>query len=172
MFNVSHFSRNLFIPPKSDFRLVISNAKAFNPPGTIYHSEAERIEVFGLDRITKAAATVIEYETDWNIEIERDDDRSVAIDDDGEFETPAPTEENRRSPSVASNHVPGGRRGARTAAPATAATKKMAHGISESLEPDGSLPGAKDGLGAFPAGSDWARVMLALKIKGNCYTSC
>lgn len=156
-------SHNLFILHKSDFRLVVSNAKIFNPPGTIYHSEAERIEAFGLDRITKAAATVIEYETDWNIEIEGDDDRSVAIDDDGDFGTPAPTEENRRSPSVVSNQVQGGRRGTRT----VATPKKTAPGISDSLEQDGSLPGVKDGLGTFPAGSDWARVMLALKIKGN-----
>ncbi|ETW76825.1 hypothetical protein HETIRDRAFT_28761, partial [Heterobasidion irregulare TC 32-1] len=28
----------------ADFHLVISNAKSFNPPGTIYHAEAERIE--------------------------------------------------------------------------------------------------------------------------------
>ncbi|KAF8067035.1 Bromodomain-containing protein, partial [Lyophyllum atratum] len=28
----------------SDLRLVASNAKAFNPPGTIYYTEAERIE--------------------------------------------------------------------------------------------------------------------------------
>ncbi|EDR02465.1 uncharacterized protein LACBIDRAFT_149883, partial [Laccaria bicolor S238N-H82] len=28
----------------SDLRLVTTNAKIFNPPGTIYHTEAERIE--------------------------------------------------------------------------------------------------------------------------------
>ncbi|KAI0027573.1 Bromodomain-containing protein, partial [Vararia minispora EC-137] len=28
----------------SDFRLVISNAKLFNLPGTIYYSEADRID--------------------------------------------------------------------------------------------------------------------------------
>jgi bromodomain-containing protein 7/9 len=148
---------------QSDFRLVVSNAKVFNPPGTIYHSEAERIEAFGLDRITKAAATVIEYETDWNIEIEGDDDRSVAIDEDNELETPGPPEENRRSPSVASNQPQGNRRGTRT----VTTGKKGATSIPESLEADGGLPGAKDGLGVFPPGSDWARIMLALKIKGD-----
>ena len=43
---------------------------------------------------------------------------------------------------------------------------KKPTGISESLEPDGGLPGAKDGLGAFPPGSDFAELMLALKLKG------
>lgn len=35
--------------------------------------EAEHIEVWALEHTAKAAGTVIEYETDWNIEIERDD---------------------------------------------------------------------------------------------------
>jgi bromodomain-containing protein 7/9 len=140
------------------------NAKAFNPPGTIYHSEAERIETWGLDRITKAAATVIEYETDWNIEIEGDDDHSAVNDEDlDDMASPAPGEEGRRSPSVASNQPQGGRRGTR----AVTTAKKGATGILETFEPDGGLPGSKDGLGAFPPESDWARVMLALKLKGN-----
>jgi len=41
---------------QSDFRLVTGNAKAFNPPETIYHTEADRIEVFGLDHISKACS--------------------------------------------------------------------------------------------------------------------
>ena len=45
--------------------------------------------------------------------------------------------------------------------------KKLPGPLSESLEPDGGLPGAKDGLGAFPPGSDWAELMLALKLKGK-----
>ena len=40
-------------------------------------------------------------------------------------------------------------------------------GISETLEPDGGLPGSKDGLGAFPPGSDWAKTVLALKLKST-----
>jgi bromodomain-containing protein 7/9 len=40
-------------------------------------------------------------------------------------------------------------------------------GISETLEPDGGLPGSKDGLGAFPPGSDWAKTVLALKLKSR-----
>ena len=65
---------------QSDLKLVTTNAKTFNPPGTIYHTEAERIESYALEHITKAAATVIEYETDWNIDVEHDD--PLAVDDD------------------------------------------------------------------------------------------
>lgn len=40
-------------------------------------------------------------------------------------------------------------------------------GVSETFEPDGGLPGSKDGLGAFPPGSDWAKMVLALKLKST-----
>jgi len=67
---------------QDDFRLVISNAKTFNPPGTIYYSEAERIEAWVSDHLTKAASCVIEYETDWNIDVDRDEDVNVdAVED-------------------------------------------------------------------------------------------
>lgn len=45
--------------------------------------------------------------------------------------------------------------------------KKVPGQLSETLESDGGLPGAKDGLGAFPPGSDLAQLMLALKLKGG-----
>lgn len=149
-----------------DFRLVISNAKTFNPPGTIYHNEAERIEAWASDHISKATSYVIEYETDWNIEVERDEDVNVDADEDGAAAggVPAgPETPGRRSPSVASASVPPpNRRGRNTA-------KK--DGTSETLEADGHLPGFKDGVGVFPPGSDWAEVMLALKLKGKRYRS-
>ena len=59
---------------QSDLRLVTMNAKMFNPPGSIYYTEAERIEAWALDHIQKASATVIQYETDWNIDVEKDDE--------------------------------------------------------------------------------------------------
>ncbi|KAH9017886.1 hypothetical protein EDB84DRAFT_1520625 [Lactarius hengduanensis] len=119
-----------------DFRLVISNAKIFNPPGTIYHNEAERIEAWASDHISKATSYVIEYETDWNIEVEP-----------GGGVPAGPETPGRRSPSVASASVPPpNRRGRNTA-------KK--EGVSETLEADGHLPGFKDGVGVFPPGSDW-----------------
>ncbi|OBZ72828.1 hypothetical protein A0H81_06717 [Grifola frondosa] len=151
----------------SDIRLLATNAKTFNPPGTIYHAEADKIETYALDHIAKAAASVIEYETDWNIEIENDEE-PVAVDDEdtGDKGTPMDVDEARAvSPSVASTQAQptqhaGGRR---------ARAKKQPGTLTESLERDGGLPGAKDGLGAFPPGSDWADLMLALKLKGKRY---
>lgn len=69
-----------------------------------------------------------------------------------------------RSPSVASQVQPGAtRRGARGPYKKTANTAS----VSETIDAEGRLPGSKDGLGAFPPGSDWARMMLALKLKGG-----
>ncbi|TFK72282.1 hypothetical protein BDN72DRAFT_816254 [Pluteus cervinus] len=158
----------------SDFKLVTENAKLFNPPGTIYYTEAERIEAWGLDHISKSASTVIQYETDWNIEIEKDDEAQPgSIDDeDPSLATPMDVDDpgpSARSSSVTSQ-VPAGRRATRgpykKAAPTTAPPAKT---ISESIDAEGRLPGSKDGLGAFPTGSDWARTMLALKLKGKRY---
>ena len=44
---------------------------------------------------------------------------------------------------------------------------EVAHLLVRSLEDDGGLPGVKDGLGAFPPGSDRAELMLALKLQGG-----
>ncbi|KAI1793692.1 hypothetical protein LXA43DRAFT_1000031 [Ganoderma leucocontextum] len=141
----------------SDLKLVTSNAKTFNPAGSIYHTEADRIESYALDQISKAAATVIEYETDWNIDVEKDDEL-VAVDEEDVGGTPAPIDESRAgSPSAQTG---GGKKSKGKKSPGT---------LSESLEADGGMPGAKDGLGAFPPGSDWAELMLALKLKGKRY---
>lgn len=150
-----------------------TNAKTFNPPGSIYYTEADRIEAWALDHIAKASSTVIQYETDWNIDIEKDDDPAVNIDDDDDENPPTsiPTEDatvNGRSPSVISQvQQTNGRRGPRGpykkgAAPIT---------VSESIDSEGRLPGSKDGLGAFPPCSDWAKMMVALKLKGmpDCF---
>lgn len=70
-----------------------------------------------------------------------------------------------RSPSVASQVQPGtSRRGVRGPYKKAAATTNK---LSESLDPEGRLPGSRDGLGAFPPGSDWAKTMVALKLKGG-----
>jgi len=149
---------------------VISNAKTFNPPGTIYHTEAEKIEAWASDHISKAASCVIEYETEWNIDVDRDEDVNVDADEDAAGGTAAggpgrtgsvgPDTPARRSPSVLSASVPPTIRRGRNAA-----AKK--EGISETLDLDGHFPGFKDGVGVFPSGSDWAEVMLALKLKGT-----
>ncbi|KAL4066546.1 hypothetical protein J3A83DRAFT_4098053 [Scleroderma citrinum] len=156
----------------SDFRLVTMNAKIFNPPGSIYHSEADRIEAWGLEHISKASAHVIEYETNWNIEIENDDDDTggnVNVDDE-DVSTPRDVEGSMpgASPAPSTTPAPGlGRRGPRGSRKAQAAATSTT--ISDSLDPEGRLPGSKEGIGAFPPGSPFAELMVALKIKGKRY---
>ena len=80
-------------------------------------------------------------------------------DEDGAAGVPiGPDTPGRRSPSAGSASVPPQNRRGKNSA------KK--EGLTETLDPDGHLPGFKDGVGVFPPGSDWAEVMLALKLKG------
>ncbi|KAG1824864.1 uncharacterized protein BJ212DRAFT_1322924 [Suillus subaureus] len=153
----------------TDFRLVVTNAKMFNPPGTIYHTEADRLEVWGLDHIAKASAHVIEYETDWNIDVEQDEDAALNIDEDEDHvtsSTPREIEGSQVAASPAPSSVPQQymKRG-----PRGPYKKGTSMGISEGIDAEGRLPGSKDGVGAFPPGSDWAEMMIALKIKGKRY---
>jgi bromodomain-containing protein 7 len=117
---------------------------------------------------------VIQYETDWNIEIEKDDDGTVNIDDDDEYLESTPmdvdeAEHTGRSPSVVSQiPLASGRR--ITRGPHKKAVPSNT--VADSIDAEGRLPGSKDGLGAFPPGSDWARTMLALKLKGIISTCC
>lgn len=151
-----------------------TNAKTFNPPGSIYHTEADRIEAWALEHITKAAGTVIEYETDWNIDIEREYDPE---DGEKEKERAGDGEKGRGTPvdgddagSITSAQTPGGAHSGKRKAGEKG--KKPPGALSVGLEADGGLPGTKDGLGAFPPGSDWAELMLALKLKGVSTTCC
>ncbi|KAG2071245.1 hypothetical protein BDR04DRAFT_1098641 [Suillus decipiens] len=155
----------------TDFRLVVTNAKIFNPPGTIYHTEADRLEVWGLDHIAKASAHVIEYETDWNIDVEQDEDATLNIDEDEDHDhitasTPRDIEGSQVAASPAPSSVPQQymKRG-----PRGPYKKGASMGISEGIDAEGRLPGSKDGVGAFPPGSDWAEMMIALKIKAKRY---
>ncbi|KAG2744848.1 hypothetical protein P692DRAFT_20837219 [Suillus brevipes Sb2] len=153
----------------TDFRLVVTNAKIFNPPGTIYHTEADRLEIWGLDHIAKASAHVIEYETDWNIDVEQDEDAALIIDEDDDLvmaSTPREIEGSQVAPSPAPSSVPQQyiKRG-----PRGPYKKGTSMGITEGINAEGRLPGSKDGVGAFPPGSDWAEMMVALKIKGKRY---
>lgn len=157
--------------PQTDFRLVTTNAKIFNPPGTIYHIEADKIEAWGLDQISKSASTVIQYETNWNIEIEGDE--NIEIDDDnGDVGTPMDVD--GRSPSIVSQAQPPTGPGAGTGhgkrGPRGPYKKSGTHttnlNAKDMIDADGRLPGSKEGLGAFPPGSDWSNMMLKLKLKG------
>ncbi len=151
--------------------MVINNAKIFNPPGSIYYTEADRIALWGLDHINKAAATVIQYETDWTIDVEKEDEELVNVDqdEDGNRATPMEVDSStvlERSVSVppSQSHQVSTRRGPR--GPYRRDKNVSSNTLSETLEPDGGLPGSKDGIGAFPPGSDWAKIMLMLKLKG------
>jgi bromodomain-containing protein 7/9 len=152
-------------------KLVTTNAKTFNPPGTIYYSEADRIEAWAIEHIAKASSTVIQYETDWNIDIEKDDDTAVNIDDydDDNPSTSVPPDDvavNGRFPSVVSQtQQTSGKRSTRGPYKKPASSTN----VSESIDADGRLPGSKDGLSAFPPCSDWAKTMVALKLKGEFY---
>ncbi|KIY64849.1 hypothetical protein CYLTODRAFT_401358 [Cylindrobasidium torrendii FP15055 ss-10] len=155
----------------SDVRLVTGNAKAFNPVGTIYYTEADKIEVYALDAISRASGTVVQYETDWNIDVENDEEVE-AEDGSGPMDLDEPISAGQRSQSVVSATV--GRRATRgpykkqQAQPAT--TDGSTKGpLSETIQADGRLPGSRDGLGAFPANSGWSKTMLALKLKGKKY---
>ncbi|KAK0480789.1 hypothetical protein IW261DRAFT_1142882 [Armillaria novae-zelandiae] len=154
----------------SDFRLVTGNAKSFNPPGSIYHTEAERIEAAGLDMIARSAGTVIQYETEWTVDVVGDDELEGVSDGAFDSNQAMDVDEAIPEPSAATTIAEedfGRRRSTRAPykKPAPAAPKTT---VSESIE-DGRLPGSKDGLGDFPPGSDLARVMLELKVKGKRY---
>jgi bromodomain-containing protein 7 len=120
-----------------------------------------------LEHIAKAAPTVIQYEADWNIDIENDEDPSINVEDDDAFtpqETgPPPVKEDSPPLSV---QFGGPRRSTRAPPKPAKPAEKDAKTLSESIDAEGRLPGSKEGLGAFPPGSDWSNMMLALKIKG------
>lgn len=151
-----------------------TNAKTFNPVGSIYHTEADRLEIWGLDHIARASAHVIEYETDWNIDIEQDEDGSTSqhpVNIDDEVSTPRDLDGSLAAGSRAASMTPApgqapmtgqGRRG-----PRGPYKKHAQSALSEGLDAEGKMPGVKDGVGAFPPGSDWAELMIALKVKGR-----
>lgn len=142
------------------------NAKTFNPPGSLYYTEADRIEAWALEQIGKSAPTVIEFETDWNVEVEEDDDPDVAIDDGTSTGRGTPAVEAGPEEVVAGS----GRKviprfaTARTDAPPVKDPPKT-NEMKASLDVEGHLPGYRDGVGQFPPDSEWASVMLDLKLK-------
>lgn len=159
------------LPLQSDFKLVTTNAKTFNPPGSIYYTEADRIEAWGLDHLNKATSTVIQYETDWTIDVEKEEEeQSVNVDHDEDDNRGTPMDVDgsilrERSSSVAPSQPQGSTRRV-LRGPYRRERNAPSNTLSEMLELDGGLPGSKDGIGAFPPGSDWARTMLELKLKG------
>ena len=112
-----------------------------------------------MDHINRPAASVIEYEGDWNIDGEVDEGQASGQGEDGRG-TPMDIDgsSRARSPSVASVQAPAARR---------VKGKKEPGTVSESIESDGHLPGHKDGVGVFPPDSHWSELMLSLKLKGS-----
>ena len=102
------------------------------------------------------------------LNIEDDEDLNINVGTPMDVDEPGP---GGRSPSVASQvpSVPG-RRTTRTLTKKVDKPEKT-NPVSESVDAEGRLPGSREGIGAFPPGSDWARTMLALKIKGGRYSS-
>lgn len=149
---------------QNDVRLVTSNAKIFNPPGTIYHTEAEKIEAWALEHIEKASSTVLQYETNWDLDPEKEDSGDVNIEDEigpsTDMGTPGPSE-------LPSDLQSSYRRSTRGPYKKSTTTSTPQKGISESIDSEGRLPGSKDGIGAFPPGSELAKTMLDLKLKGT-----
>lgn len=157
---------------QEDFRLVLSNARIFNPPSSLYHSEALRIETWGLDQIAKASSQVIQYESDWNIDVVADVEPTPTEGANASATAEGLSDETitrqGRSPSVLSS-VPGTSTNAEKGdrkRPSRASQKKNTALVSASFEPNGRLPGSLDGLGAFPAGSEMEELMVWLKLKG------
>ena len=96
----------------------------------------------------------------------------MAVDDDGGTSTgrgtPAADAPDDTLPAIA----PSGRRVVprfpiqkAESSPSKDAPKESA--VKATLDPEGHLPGFSEGVGQFPPGSDWAPVMLALKLKGT-----
>ena len=118
-----------------------------------------------LDHISKAASCIIEYETEWNVDVNRDEDVNVNADEDPTGGGPDTLM--RRFPSVLSVSIPlinqqgGGRN----------AMAKKESILSETLELDRHLPSFKNGVGIFLPASDWTEAMLALKLKGAVFLS-
>ncbi len=112
---------------------------------------------------------MIQYETDWNIDVENDGD-DVEVNVDGDDDMAMDVDEpvvSRRSQSVMSASAgPSVRRSTRGPYKKTQQNESK-NPISESIDADGHLPGARDGLGVFPPKSDLARTMFALKLKGK-----
>lgn len=113
---------------------------------------------------------MIEYETDWNIDIEQEEETpNVNIDDD-DIDAPTPMDVDGSqvaaspAPSASQGQGPPIKRGARGPYKKTGQAN-----VTESIDNEGRLPGSRDGLGAFPPGSDWAKLMLGLKLKGEQY---
>ncbi|KDQ12614.1 hypothetical protein BOTBODRAFT_146615 [Botryobasidium botryosum FD-172 SS1] len=167
----------------ADFRLVTGNARTFNPPGSIYHSEAARLETWGQEAISKAAALLFDYEEEDDVKVDVEADEEP--DDHGVHEGSVKEEYEEIGLGNYDDGETGERSvsyppstGTPSAAATAAAAQKKRRGPyrsatstidEEEMAPGGPLPGASMGVGAFPVGSDWANVTLGLATRGKVY---
>lgn len=148
------------------------NAKTFNPPSTMYHTEASKIEAMGLEQISRASTQVIEYEADWSVDIVADGEPTPAIDQDDANATPGGDDISRagpsraRSPSVLSSAAGMGNM---LIERSRRAKSKKIPVVTENFEEGWHLPGYKDGIGIFSPCSPLAYLMLELKLIGIYY---
>lgn len=135
----------------------------------MYHTEAAKIEAWGLEQITRSSAHVIEYEADWTIDVVADGEPALVGDQDESNAVSGGDDANRpgpsrpRSPSVLSSaagvvNLPS-ERSRRT-------KSKKILAVTESFEEGWHLPGYKDGVGIFPPYNEFADLMLDLKLRG------
>jgi bromodomain-containing protein 7/9 len=149
---------------QADFQLTLNNAKTFNPPGTMYHSEATRILTWGTDFILRAAPTVLLHHNEWSF-----DDPGGEVDIEGEgsasrFASVVPedtamdtTEADAQYAASLAGEGPGPslRRGVRgppppkKSLPASKTDAGIVTGTEEFQATDGHLPGFADGRLAY-----------------------
>ncbi|EJT98231.1 hypothetical protein DACRYDRAFT_83977 [Dacryopinax primogenitus] len=166
---------------REDFLLVTTNAKTFNPPSTIFHSEAAKLEKYGLDAINKAqqklteaelqaqalaetqAASAVAAQAEYEL---RHQDDLIKVESDGEGEDGMRAESMERgSRSVSAAPTPGG--GATQMRLGKRRGGYRPRGAPKSLDELWKIPGPETGIGAFPRGSDFAGLMLEFEIMGR-----
>lgn len=114
---------------------------------------------------------MIQYELDWNLDPEKDNAGEVNVDDDNNPIVPSAASADMSTPGPSELlEIAGVRRSTRGPYRKSNATNPTTQkGVLESIDAEGRLPGSKDGLGAFPPGSDLAKTMLDLKLKGTVH---
>ena len=171
---------------QADFRLVINNARTFNPPDTIFYKEASRIELVGLDAIAQAAAQAIDMDVE---PLPSSDEEDVPV----KREETVDVYSSRNPPRAVKNEpedvemqdIPAKRVASIVPKPETPSTpayrsfhqpvyqpkgrgpyRKTVMKEEPLVGPDGELPGSRYGVGAFPVGSEFGTIALALEIRG------
>ncbi|KZO97372.1 hypothetical protein CALVIDRAFT_497648, partial [Calocera viscosa TUFC12733] len=164
---------------RDDFLLVTTNAKTFNPPSTIFHTEAAKLEKYGLDAINKAQQKLVEAEKQaeaWaedqaaalaaqQVYLLEHQDEVIKVESDGEGEDAVRAMSlERGSRSLSAAPTPG------QAAQMRLGKRRGGYrprGAPKSIDELWKIPGPETGIGTFPYGSDLAGLMLEFEIMGR-----